>query len=133
VSVDLAKLPARTRTFLEHGAPEGLRQAEAFAAAVQLRDAGVVEADALALVETGAARCGLATSETHGAVKSAYRKPAREPITKERGGKGNGYKGPPLSRPASPPMSATPTATNAPATAETPSKRHVVNWPWPTL
>ena len=63
--------------------------------AIQLRDAGIVEGDALALVETGAARCGLATNEARGAVKSAYRKPAREPITKERGGKGNGYKGPP--------------------------------------
>ena len=124
---DIATLPARTRAFLEHGAPEGQRNREAFEAAAQLRDAGIVEAEALALVETGAARCGLATSEARGAVKSAYCKPARDPITKKHGGNnGNGYKSAPLSRPASPPMSATPAATNAPAPAETPSKRRVV-------
>jgi len=87
---NLAALPSRTRAFLEHGAPEGQRNREAFEAAAQLRDAGIVEGDALALVETGAARCGLATNEARGAVKSAYRKPAREPIVTTRNGGNNG-------------------------------------------
>lgn len=81
--------PARTRAFLEHGAPEGQRNAEAHAAAQQLRDAGVVEAEAVALVETGAARCGLPQIEARAAVRSAYKKPAREPITKGHGSNGS--------------------------------------------
>jgi hypothetical protein len=69
---ELATLPARTKAFLEHGAPEGQRQAEAFAAAAQLRDAGLAEIEAVALVEQGAARCGLPASEARAAVRSAY-------------------------------------------------------------
>ena len=89
VSVDHAKLPARTRAFLEHGAPEGQRQAEAFAAAVQLRDAGATEADTSELVEAGAARCRLPASEARAAVRSAYKHPARAPITKRHATNGD--------------------------------------------
>lgn len=84
-----ANLPERTRRFITHGAPEGQRQAEAFAAAAQLRDAGVAEAEAVALIERGAAACGLPQIEARAAVRSAYKKPAREPITKGHGGNGS--------------------------------------------
>jgi len=86
MSFDLSRLPERTRLFLEHGAPEGERQREAFNAACQLRDAGATEAEALSLIEAAAARCGLPLSEARSAVKSAYKRPPREPI---RGGNGD--------------------------------------------
>src|ERR1017187_9657167 len=81
-----AQLPDRTQRFLDHGAPEGQRSAEAFAAAVQLRDNDYSEADAMSLIESGAAKCGLPAVEARNAVKSAYKRPAREPIH----AKGNG-------------------------------------------
>jgi putative DNA primase/helicase len=99
MSVDLAHLPARTRAFLERGALEGERNQEAHYAAQQLRDAGVPEAEAVRLIQDGAAYCGLPASEARGAVKSAFKRTAREPIQK-RSGDGND----PLSRPASPPV-----------------------------
>jgi 5S rRNA maturation endonuclease (ribonuclease M5) len=86
--MNTAQLPERTQRFLDHGAPEGRRQAEAFAAAVQLRDAGFSEGEATRLVEGGAARCGLPPVEARGAVKSAYKHAPREPI-----GKGHGTSG----------------------------------------
>lgn len=111
-----ATLPERTRNFLAHGAPEGQRNAEAHYAAQQLRDAGVVEVEALAMVERGAAACGLPQIEARNAVRSAYKKPAREPITKAHGGNGHKPSVAPLSRPASPPVSAAAAvATNTPA------------------
>lgn len=76
-------LPPRTLAFLEHGAPEGQRQAEAFNAACQLRDAGVTEGEAVRLVQDGAARCGLKTSEARTAVRSAYQHAPRQPITRQ--------------------------------------------------
>ena len=79
------KLPDRTRNFLEHGAPEGTRNREAFEAATQCRDAGASEAEARELIEQGAARCGLPLAEARNAVKSAFKKLAREPITKHNG------------------------------------------------
>lgn len=122
-----ATLPARTRAFVENGAPEHQRNAEAFAAACQLRDGGVAEVEAVALVEQGAARCGLPASEARAAVKSAYKRTARDPITKGHGDNGSKPHNGPLSRPASPPAHATGTDdTNTPPKAETPSKRRVV-------
>jgi hypothetical protein len=130
VSVETATLPARTRAFLEHGAPEGQRQAEAFNAACQLRDNGASEAEAVQLVQDGAARCGLPASEARAAVRSAYKHPAREPTTKGHGGgNGNGFKSAPLSRPASPPVSAARAASIAtPAKPETPGKTIVATY-----
>jgi len=75
-----ATLPARTRAFIEHGAPEGQRNAEAFASALQLRDAGYAEAEAMRLIQAGAARCGLSEREAAAAVRSAYHRPPRQPI-----------------------------------------------------
>lgn len=87
MSVETVKLPARTLAFLEGRASEGTRNAEAHYAAQQLRDAGVVEAETMRLIEDGAARCGLPLREAHNAVKSAYRHPPRAPITTRHYGK----------------------------------------------
>jgi 5S rRNA maturation endonuclease (ribonuclease M5) len=84
--IDLATLPARTRDFIEHGAPEGQRQKSAFDAACQLRDAGATEGEALELVAAGAARCGLDLSQARGAVKSSYSRTPREPLHMRNGG-----------------------------------------------
>lgn len=86
---DPATMPASARQFHDHGAPEGQRQREAFNTACQCRDAGATEAEARAYVEQGAARCGLPINEAGGAVKSAYKRPAREPITKGHGSDGS--------------------------------------------
>jgi 5S rRNA maturation endonuclease (ribonuclease M5) len=85
-SFDVSRLPDRTRRFIEHGAPEGERQKGAFDAACQLRDAGATEAEAVALVEQGAARCGLQLLEAQAAVKSAFKRTPREPIHKANDG-----------------------------------------------
>ena len=79
------QLPERTRNFIEHGAPEGQRAEEAFAASVQLRDAGYSEADALAEILKGAARCAFPEKEARNAVRSAFKHPPREPIGKRNG------------------------------------------------
>jgi hypothetical protein len=79
----IATLPARTRAFLEHGAPEGTRNREAFEAAAQLRDAGVLEAEAIPLIQGGAACCGLPANEATAAVRSAYQHNPRKPITRQ--------------------------------------------------
>jgi 5S rRNA maturation endonuclease (ribonuclease M5) len=71
---------------LEHGAPEGERQKGAFDAACQLRDAGATEAEAIRLVEGGAAKCGLPLPEARAAVKSTFKRSRREPIHKRNGG-----------------------------------------------
>ncbi len=86
MSFDASNLPERTRRFLEHGAPEGERQKEAFEAACQLRDAGATEAEAIQLVEGGAAKCGLPLSEARAAVKSAFKRSRREPLHKGKCG-----------------------------------------------
>jgi hypothetical protein len=86
---DATKLPARNRRFVDHGAPEGERQREAFSTACQCRDAGATEAETRELVEQGAARCGLPASEARAAVRSAYKHPAREAITKGQGSNGD--------------------------------------------
>ena len=85
MSFDASNLPERTRHFLEHGAPEGERQKEAFEAACQLRDASATEAEAIQLVEGGAAKCGLPLSEARAAVKSAFKRTPREPVHKRNG------------------------------------------------
>jgi len=105
VSVALAQVPSRTRAFVERGAPKGQRQKEAFAAACQLRDAGTSEADALRLVQVGAAQCDLPSVEARGAVRSAYQHSARQPIdgkgtkgakpTTRKASRGNAPGGPP--------------------------------------
>jgi hypothetical protein len=85
VNIEPVRLPERTRRFLEHGAPEGERQREAFYASCQLRDAGTSEAEAGQKVEAGATVCGLPLSEARAAVRSAYKHPQRDPVGKHNG------------------------------------------------
>jgi 5S rRNA maturation endonuclease (ribonuclease M5) len=84
-----AQLPERTRNFIEHGASEGQRAEEAFAAAAQLRDANYSETDALAHVLKGAASCAFPEKEARNAVRSAFKHPPREPIGKHNGSNGD--------------------------------------------
>ncbi|MBN1658273.1 MAG: DUF927 domain-containing protein [Anaerolineae bacterium] len=80
--VDRPRLPAVTLDFLARGAVEGERNDAAFAAACQLRDAGYPEAEALALVLEGAARCTppLPEREVQATVKSAFSRTPRNPL-----------------------------------------------------
>lgn len=80
-------LPARTVAFLEGRATEGTRNHEAHLAAQQLRDAGIAKVEAEALVERGAAACGLPQIEARAAVRSAYSHPPRQPIPPRHPGK----------------------------------------------
>lgn len=63
MSLHLATLPARTRAFLEHGAPEGQRNVKDLSRALQRHAAGYSEADAVRLVQDASARSGLAQRE----------------------------------------------------------------------
>ena len=76
-----ATLPPRTLAFLEGRASKGTRNVEAHYAAQQMRDAGVAKSETERLIQQGAAACGLPASEAHNAVKSAYSKSPRTPIT----------------------------------------------------
>jgi len=77
------RLPPWTLDFLARGTIQGERNNVAFATACQLRDAGYPEADALAMVLGGAARCAppLPEREVAASVKSAYSRPPREPLS----------------------------------------------------
>jgi hypothetical protein len=74
------KLPPVTLHYLQYGASEGNRNAAAFAAAVQFRDARkAIEEACIEIVPRGMAD-GLSEHEVRSAIKSAYSKPPREPI-----------------------------------------------------
>jgi hypothetical protein len=73
-------LPARTEKFLAGLVREGSRNEEAFAAACQLRDAGLTQADAERRIIAGAAACGLPRREALNAVASAFTKNKRQAI-----------------------------------------------------
>jgi hypothetical protein len=83
---DRPKLPAWTLDFLARGTIQGERNNVAFATACQLRDAGYSETEALAMVLEGAARCEppLLEREVEASVKSAFSRPAREPLSGQR-------------------------------------------------
>lgn len=74
-------IPPSTRALIESGTGEGSRNETAFTIAVQLRDEGLPESEARALVEAFAARCNppLPLSEAAAACASAYAQPRREP------------------------------------------------------
>lgn len=74
-------IPPSTRDLIESGTGEGSRNQTAFTVAVQLRDEGLPESEALPLVEVYAARCNppLPQSEAAAACSSAYKEPPREP------------------------------------------------------
>ena len=77
------RLPAWTLDFLARGTIQGERNNVAFASACQLRDAGYPQPEALVMVLNGAARCAppLPEQEVKAAVKSAYSRPPREPLS----------------------------------------------------
>jgi len=72
------RLPDRTRRFLAGQAAKGERNSEAFAAACQLRDAGLPLDEAMARIRDGARICGLPDREAAAVVRSAYSRSARE-------------------------------------------------------
>jgi hypothetical protein len=73
-------LPRRTRDYLDHGAAEGSRNAELFAAAVQYRDAGFTDCEAHGHLMPRAVRDGLSEAEARTTINSAYTREAREPL-----------------------------------------------------
>jgi RecA-family ATPase len=73
-------LPKRTLDYLEHGAPEGTRNAELFDAACQFRDAGQSKADAESRLLARAVADGLSESEARQTIASAFNGAAREPV-----------------------------------------------------
>lgn len=75
-----APLPQRTLDYLEHGAPEGTRNAELFDAACQLRDAGQPKADAESRLLARAVADGLSEFEARQTIQSAFKGDAREPL-----------------------------------------------------
>lgn len=74
-------IPPGTRALIESGTGEGSRNDEAFQIACQLRDEGLTESAALALVEEFAANCNprLSNAEAGEACASAFSKGARDP------------------------------------------------------
>lgn len=79
-------LPKRTLDYLEHGAPEGSRNAELFDATCQFRDAGQSVADAESRLLARAIADGLSETEARQTIRSAFSGAAREPLaTKPEG------------------------------------------------
>ncbi len=77
-------LPPRTETYLVSGAADGSRNTELFAAACQLRDAGYSQPAAeRELIERHLAS-GSSEREALATIKSAYSRPARNPIQEPR-------------------------------------------------
>ena len=76
----MTSLPKRTENFLAGMVREGSRNEEAFAAACQLRDAGLTQADAERRIIAGAVACGLPRREALHAVASAFTKNKRQAI-----------------------------------------------------
>ena len=78
LSID--NLPQRTRDYLDHGAAEGSRNAELFAAEAQFRDAGFNDCAAHGYLVPRAVRDGLSEAEATSTINSAYAREAREPL-----------------------------------------------------
>lgn len=79
-AVAVPPLPKRTLDYLEHGAPEGTRNAELFDATCQLRDAGQSLANAESCLLARAIADGLGDSEARQTIASAFNGAAREPL-----------------------------------------------------
>lgn len=73
-------LPARTQTYLMHGATEGRRNTELLAAATQCRDARISESETERILVPRALSDGLTEGEAISTIRSAFSRPAREPI-----------------------------------------------------
>jgi len=77
-------LPIRTEDYLAAGAPEGSRNTELFQAACQLRDAGHSQSDAEGQLVSRYAADGSSEREALATIRSAYSRPAREPLRDPR-------------------------------------------------
>lgn len=73
-------LPRRTEDYLTAGAMKGNRNTELFQAACQLRDAGYSQSDAEAQLVPRYLADGCSEREALATIKSAYSRPAREPL-----------------------------------------------------
>src|ERR1700730_16551484 len=88
-----SQLPQCTLDYLEHGAPEGSRNAELHKHACQFRDAGISFSEASEQLGRRAHLHGLSNSEIERTIASAYRGTQREPI-----GRGTSYSSRPQAR-----------------------------------
>jgi hypothetical protein len=77
-------LPSRTETYLASGAANGSRNTELFAAACQLRDAGYSQSDTERELIPRHLAGGSSEREALATIKSAYTRPARDPIAEPR-------------------------------------------------
>ncbi len=77
-------LPPRTETYLASGAADGSRNNELFAAACQLRDAGYSQSDAERELIPRHLANGSSEREALATIRSAYSRPARDPIPEPR-------------------------------------------------
>jgi hypothetical protein len=73
-------LPPRTESYLASGAADGSRNTELFAAACQLRDAGYSQSDTERELVPRHLASGSTEREALATIKSAYNRPARDPI-----------------------------------------------------
>ncbi|MBP7948886.1 MAG: AAA family ATPase [Verrucomicrobiales bacterium] len=73
-------LPKRTLDYLQHGATEGLRNAELFDATCQFRDAGQSLDAAEGQLLARALADGLTEAEARQTIRSAFNRTAREPV-----------------------------------------------------
>ena len=77
-------LPLRTEQYLTSGATNGSRNAELFAAACQMRDAGYSQSDAERELIPRHLANGSSEREAVATIQSAYNRPARDPILTPR-------------------------------------------------
>jgi len=80
-------LPKRTEDYLTSGATEGSRNAELFAAACQLRDAGHSQAEAEGQLVARYIADGCSEREALATIKSVYSRPPREPLPQGHSGR----------------------------------------------
>jgi len=77
-------LPPRTESYLASGATDGSRNNELFAAACQMRDAGYSQSDAERELIPRHLANGSSEREALATIRSAYNRPARDPIAESR-------------------------------------------------
>lgn len=77
----MGALPRETQDYIAHGSHEGNRNSSLFAAACQLRDAGMPLHDVEGLLIARGQMDGLTHRECEATIRSVFSAPAREPIT----------------------------------------------------
>ncbi len=80
-------LPKRTEDYLAAGASEGSRNAELFAAACQLRDAGYSQPDAEGQLVPRYVADGCSKREAQATIRSAFNHPQRDPLPESKSGR----------------------------------------------